>query len=319
MGRAKPAASRGDFKPFSVESPAKVNMLLKITGVRPDGRHNLATIFQMIDLCDMVTFRPERSGKILVTCSDKTIPVKKNLAYLAAKALWRPGLPGVEIHVEKRIPSGAGLGGGSSNAACVLSALNKIWGLGLANSSLRRIGARLGADVPFFLFAPRAWATGVGDKLRKLPPMEKIALLLVKPPVDVSTAKAYREFDLNLTTPPKSFRMPPLIKKSGVTLYEAAGLLQNDLEETVLKAHPDLLGVRNELLGVRSKGVMLTGSGSAFFALFKNKKEAVSARLGVARRRPWWSEVASPRISMAKINILKGERNGNNGSRGKTD
>jgi 4-diphosphocytidyl-2-C-methyl-D-erythritol kinase len=273
----------------------------------------------MIDLCDLVTFRPEPFGKVRVTCSDKSIPARKNLAYLAAMALWRPGLPGVGIHIEKRIPSGAGLGGGSSNAATVLWVLNRVWRLGLSNLALRKIGATLGADVPFFLFAPRAWVAGVGDRLTELPPAEKFAVLLVKPSVKVPTKKAYKDFDSQLTRPLTYFKISPYIRQRGFTLDKAVGLLQNDLENTVLNAYPVLVRVKRELRGLQGKGVMLTGSGSAVFALFKNKKDALSANRKIAGRFPWWSAVASPRVSMAHKKKWEGEQNGNYRSCGKAD
>ncbi|MBI3581194.1 MAG: 4-(cytidine 5'-diphospho)-2-C-methyl-D-erythritol kinase, partial [Nitrospinae bacterium] len=198
-----------------MESPAKINLLLKITGIRGDGYHNIASIFQMLDLCDLVTFRPNKLGKVRVTCSDRSIPARKNLAYRAATALWEPGLAGVDVILRKKIPVGAGLGGGSSNAATVLWGLNRIWGLGLSRPALRRIGARLGADVPFFLFAPRAWVTGTGDRLRELPAAEKFTVLLVKPRAGSETRKAYEIFDGLLTEPLKSYKMPPQIGKRG--------------------------------------------------------------------------------------------------------
>lgn len=295
------------FKPFVVESPAKINMLLKITGKRKNGYHDIASIFQMIDLCDLITFRPERAGSVRVTCSDKGIPMRKNLAYRAAMALWKPGLPGVHIHIDKRIPSGAGLGGGSSNAATVLYVLNRLWGLGLPDTSLRKMGARLGADVPFFLFAPRAWVTGIGDRLAELPPAEKFGILLVKPSVRVDTKKAYEDFDKQLTNPLKPFRIPPQIKKRGLSLKGAAVILENDLEKTVLGTRPVLKKVRRELQRLRGEGVMLTGSGSAVFSLFKTRGDASSARKRIADSFAWWSTVATPRHSMKHLTELGGK------------
>ncbi len=287
---------------FSVPSPAKINMVLKITGIRKDGYHNIASLFQMVDLCDTVTFSPEPSGRVLVTCSDKSIPQKKNLAYKAAMMLWRPGLPGVRIHIEKKIPSGAGLGGGSSNAATVLAALNQIWGLDIAKPALRAIGARLGADVPFFLFAPRAWVTGIGDKLTCLPPAENFYALLVKPRVKVPTAKAYREFDARLTKPLSLYKIPTIFKKEGVLLGDAVRFLDNDLEDTVLGAYPVIAKVRGVLRRLKGKGVMLTGSGSAIFALFDNHRGALEAYREISLG-PWWCEVTQPRYSMKHIDI----------------
>jgi 4-diphosphocytidyl-2-C-methyl-D-erythritol kinase len=304
-GSKSRAGSLG-FKPFSVESPAKINLLLKITGIRRDGYHNIASVFQMLDLCDVVTFRPNKLGKVRVTCSDRSIPARKNLAYLAAMALWKPGLPGVDISLRKKIPVGAGLGGGSSNAATVLWVLNRVWGLGMSLTALRRIGARLGADVPFFLFAPRAWVTGVGDRLRELPPAQKFAVLLVKPPVRSETKKAYEIFDGLLTEPLKSRKMPSQIGKRGFSFKATVKILENDLEKGVMKAHPVLAVVARELRSLNGSGVMLTGSGSAVYALFGNRAEALSAKRKIAGRFFWWSSVAAPRHSMRHLKDLGG-------------
>ncbi|MBI5178298.1 MAG: 4-(cytidine 5'-diphospho)-2-C-methyl-D-erythritol kinase [Nitrospinae bacterium] len=289
-------------KPLTVESPAKVNLLLKITGIRKDGYHTIASLFQMVELCDRITFSPAPSGTVRVTCSGQAIRQKDNLAYNAAMALWRPGLPGVRIHIEKKIPSGAGLGGGSSNAATVLSVLNRLWGLGLSPAALRAKGARLGADVPFFLFGPRAWVTGIGDGLLPLPPAERFCLLLVKPRVKVPTVKAYRDFDAQLTHPLKSYKIPAVFRKEGVLLDDAAGFLENDLEKTVLGAFPVVATIKRKLIDLGAKGVMLTGSGSAVFALFKSPRLAFAARRKLSKQ-PWWCEVTLPRESMKHLDI----------------
>jgi 4-diphosphocytidyl-2-C-methyl-D-erythritol kinase len=297
------------FKSFSVESPAKINLLLKITGIRKDGYHNIASIFQMIDLCDTLTFSPQQIGKVRVACSDKSIPLKKNLVWRAAMALYKPGLPGVKIHVKKVIPSGAGLGGGSSNAATVLYVLNQIWRLGLTDKELRGVGAKLGADVPFFLFAPRAWVYGIGDKLSELPNAEKFAALLVKPRQKVSTVKAYKDFDLGLTKPLKSFKMPARIRVEGFSLENTAGLLQNDLEVAVFKSYPALGRIRRALQGLSGKGALLTGSGSAMFVLFAKKSEAEKAGREVsAWKIQLWSKVVLPRNSMGHLKEISGEK-----------
>ncbi len=304
-GAESRAGSLG-FKQFSVESPAKINLLLKITGIRKDGYHNIASIFQMLDLCDVVTFRPNKLGNVRVTCSDRSIPARKNLAYRAAMALWVPGLAGVDVILRKKIPVCAGLGGGSSNAATVLWGLNRIWGLGLSRPALRRIGARLGADVPFFLFAPRAWVTGTGDKLRELPPAQKLTVLLVKPPVRSDTKKAYEIFDGLLTEPLKSCRITAQIRKRRLSLKATVKILENDLEKGVMKAHPVLARVARELRSLNGSGVMLTGSGSAVYALFRNRAEALSAKRKLAGRFSWWSSVAAPRHSMRHLKDLGG-------------
>lgn len=286
-------------KSIKALSPAKINLLLKITGKRKDGYHNLATLFQMIDLCDIMTFRAEPGGKIRVICSDKSIPQYKNLAYLAAKSLWRPGLPGVTITIEKKIPSGAGLGGGSSNAATTLSALNRLWKRSLSNTALRSIGSKLGADVPFFLFAPTAWATGVGERLNRVPSSGRHYLLLVKPRLKVSTAHIYKLFDRQLTNRRRLDKIPPRPKRVYL-LNEMVDMLENDLGPVVERQHPVIGIIKRRIAAMGSVGVMVSGSGSAVFGLFKNKRGLQSAYHNISRG-PWWCAVARTVHSMEQL------------------
>ncbi len=283
--------------PLVMRSPAKINLFLKITGKRPDGYHNIATLFQMIDLCDVMTFRPWPRGGIRVTCSDRSIPAKKNLAYLAAKMLWRSGLPGVWINIEKNIPSGAGLGGGSSNAAAALYWLNRIWGLGRSEKALRARAKKLGADVPFFLFGPRAWATGVGDRLKAVPVFEKFYVLLVKPRVKISTKNIYAEFDRELTSSVQSVRIPARVDRCFITLDGMGGLLANDLVKVVEKKYPIIKEIKKRLEKFDCKGVMLSGSGSAVFAIFKKRREVRKAFENI-KNGSWWCATAKAVDSM---------------------
>lgn len=292
--------------PVAVNSPAKINLILKVTGRRSDGYHNIATLFQMIDLCDRITFYPASDGKIKVTCSDSSIPQKRNLAYLAAMELWKPGMPGVRIHIEKKIPVGAGLGGGSSNAAAVLSVLNRLWKLGLSDKALRAKGEKLGADVPFFLFAPRAWATGIGDRLTRLPAQNRFWVVVVKPRVKISTDKIYKLFDKRLKNRPKLVKISPQLKGSA-TLEATVQLMSNDLEKVVSGEYPVIGKIKRMLENLGSKGVMLAGSGSAVFAIFGNSKEANSAfhKISVG---PWYCAVAVTVNSMRHLELAKGEK-----------
>lgn len=280
-------------------SPAKINLILKIGSKRKDGYHNLATLFQMIDLCDVMTFKTEPSGKIRVICSDKSIPQYKNLAYLAARSLWREGSPGVTITIEKRIPSGAGFGGGSSNAATTLSVLNRLWKRSLSNSALRRIGAKLGADVPFFLFAPTAWATGVGEKLSRVPSMGRQHLLLVKPRLKVSTSHVYKLFDRQLTNRHRLDKIRARPRRVYL-LNEMVGMLENDLGPVVERQHPVIGIIKRRILAMGSMGAMVSGSGSAVFGLFKNKGGLQAAYQEISRG-PWWCAVARTVNSMGQL------------------
>ncbi|MBI5638518.1 MAG: 4-(cytidine 5'-diphospho)-2-C-methyl-D-erythritol kinase [Nitrospinae bacterium] len=285
------------FKKLSVASPAKINLVLKVTGKRKDGYHTLATLFQMLELADTLTFSPDPSGRVRVICSDRSIPEKKNLVYRAAQLLWRPGLPGVRIEVKKEIPSGAGLGGGSSNAATALMALNHIWHCRLSPERLRGLAAGLGADVPFFLTAPRAWATGIGDRLTPLPPAADFHILLVKPRVKIPTPMVYRLYDERLTKKPTVLRMNPIFNKKGFLLKDTVRFLENDLEDAVLETWPVVNRIKRELIDSGGKGVMVSGSGSTVFALFSSRREALAAQRALSRR-PWWCRVTSPKGDM---------------------
>ena len=282
-------------------SPAKINLILKIRGKRKDGYHNLATLFQMVDLCDLMTFQTEPGGKIRVICSDKSIPQYKNLVYLAAKSLWKPGCAGVTIKIEKKIPLGAGLGGGSSNAATTLSVLNRLWKRSLSNAALRTIGAKLGADVPFFLFSPTAWGTGIGEKLSKVESSGQHHLLLVKPRLKVSTAHIYKLFDRQLTNRQRLDRLSSRPKRVH-QLKEIVGMLENDLGKVVEREHPVIGKIKRRLLAVGSMGAMVSGSGSAVFGLFKNKGGLESAYQEISRE-PWWCAVAKTVNSMGQLRI----------------
>lgn len=290
--------------PVTVKSPAKINLILKITGRRKDGYHNLATLFQMVDLCDTMTFYPLIEPKIEVTCSNGTISKKSNLAFLAAQKLWKPGLPGVRIDIDKKIPVGAGLGGGSSNAATTLYLLNRLWKLRHSPASLRSIGKKLGADVPFFLYAPRAWATGIGDKLTRLPEAEKFYVLLVKPMINIPTAKIYRQIGKLLKNQFRLVRISRRLKKR-VSFESTVEMLENDLEETVSDMYPITGKVRGKLRMLGSKGVMLSGSGSTVFALFKSLSEANSVYNKLSGG-PWYCAVARTINSMKHLECAKG-------------
>jgi len=281
---------------LSVLSPAKINLYLEVTGKRKDGYHNLATIFQMINLYDNLTFSPRTDGKIKVTCSNRKIKEKDNLVYKAAKSLWKKGLPGISIKIDKKIPVGAGLGGGSSNGATALYILNKIWKLGKTNAELRKIGKKLGADVAFFLYDTKAWATGIGDKLKPLPEMEKFHIVIVKPKISISTVEIFKSFKMELTTKKESSKIPAK-GKCLILVEDTIDFLRNDLESTVFERYPNLLKVRNAIKKTGSKGVMLSGSGSVMFGIYRNLTKARLAYAEIANLG-WFCELTEPLATM---------------------
>lgn len=179
-------------QPLCVPAPAKINLFLHIVGRRPDGYHLLQTAFRMLDWGDEITLQRRDDGLILRTSDVPGVPAESDLVVRAARALQAASGSrfGADIGVLKRIPMGGGLGGGSSDAASVLLALNRLWGCGLSRQALQDLGLKLGADVPFFIFGETAFAEGVGEALRPLavPPAWYV---VVAPPVSVPTAEIF--------------------------------------------------------------------------------------------------------------------------------
>jgi len=182
---------------LTLPAPAKLNLFLHITGRRADGYHNLQTLFRMLDVGDELSFRATQNGVIDFRCSDASIAGADNLVVRAAKLLqpMAAGAAGVEIYLEKRTPMGGGLGGGSSDAATTLHALNLLWQLGLSTQQLADIGLKLGADVPVFVFGQTAFAEGVGEQLQPVE-LPDCWYLVVTPDAHVSTAAVFTHADL---------------------------------------------------------------------------------------------------------------------------
>ena len=239
-------------------SPAKLNLFLHITGRRPDGYHELQTLFQLLDWGDWLGFTPNRSGRITLDSGSLDIPLEDNLIYRAAQLLQR-GNHGVHVTVDKRIPTGGGLGGGSSNAATTLLALNHLWRLGLGQAELRAIGAGLGADVPVFVAGHTAWAEGIGELLTPVDLPERW-YLIIRPPCHVSTGQIFSHLQLTRNTSP--------IKMA--TFFE--GYSRNDCQELVRHLYPDVDAALTWL--ERFGEARLTGTGACVFAGFGTEAEA---------------------------------------------
>lgn len=266
-----------------VRSFAKVNLGLEVLGLRQDGYHELRTIFQSIDLHDDLLLRPHPS-EVRVTCHHPGVPNdRSNLAARAALELRRyAGIQaGVDIFIEKRIPVAGGLGGGSSNAAAVLLALDRLWGLGLGPAELHPLARRLGADVPFFLVGGTALGLARGEEVYPLLRQFRAQLVLVAPGLPVSTAAVFKRIDAGLTP-----------RENGPTIFRfvsrdleglpALGALTNDLEPAALLETPDLRGevarIRAILLAQGAQLAALSGSGSTYFGVFEDGARARQAR-----------------------------------------
>jgi len=247
---------------LSVLSPAKLNLFLHITGRRPDGYHELQTLFQLLDWGDQLLFTPNHSGSITLESSAPEIPQEDNLVVRAAQVLQQGSL-GAHIVLQKRIPTGAGLGGGSSNAATTLLALNHLWDLRLTRATLQSLGTRLGADVPVFVGARTAWAEGIGDILTPIALPERWYLIIV-PNCHVSTAEIFAHRQLTRNSIP--------IKMA--TFFEEDS--RNDCQQLVRDLYPEVDKALKVLANFGE--ARLTGTGACAFVSFDNAAQARKAR-----------------------------------------
>lgn len=246
--------------PHTFLAPAKINLFLHIVGVRADGYHLLQTAFQLLDFYDTLTITPTSDGNIRRTNANQDIPEQADLCIRAAQALQQAtGCKlGADIAVEKCIPMGGGLGGGSSNAATVLLALNQLWSLHLDRQTLMNTGVKLGADVPFFIFGQTAWAEGVGEQLTALDIGNHIAeqhYVVLTPDVHVSTAKIFSHSGLTKDTKP--------LKIADFSNAAQSDVFKNDLTQVVCDTFPEVATALNWLSQFGE--AKMSGSGASLF------------------------------------------------------
>jgi 4-diphosphocytidyl-2-C-methyl-D-erythritol kinase len=273
----------------SLPAFAKINLDLRILGTRPDGYHDLRTIFQSLALFDTVTVT-RRRGPMAIVCDQEDIPTdRRNLVWRAASLLHRVATgkqsapQGISIDLRKRIPSEAGLGGGSADAAMTLLALNKLWKLDLDLATLARVGARLGADVPYFLVGGTSLGLGRGDDIYPLADLPTVHVVILRPGFGVATADAYAWFDQES----RRTREPaPRPYPAGWPSWAAT--LRNDLEGPVVRHHPAIARIRQSLLDSGADFAAMSGSGSAVFGLF-SRAEAARRTAGALARPGWLS------------------------------
>jgi 4-diphosphocytidyl-2-C-methyl-D-erythritol kinase len=245
-------------------APAKLNLFLHVVGRRPDGYHLLQTLFRFIDLHDTLHFTLREDGVVRRTNAIEGVAEDQDLCVRAARLLQSETgcAKGVDIAVEKRIPMGGGLGGGSSDAATTLIALNRLWSLGLPRSRLMQLGLQLGADVPVFVFGENAFAEGVGEKLQAFPLADAWYVVLF-PPVHVPTAGIFARPELTRNT--LSITMRALLSGQELKLH-------NDLQAVVCSLYPE---VARYITWLNNFGrAMMTGSGACVFAGFDSRSEA---------------------------------------------
>lgn len=260
------ATDSGFSKPWP--APAKLNLMLRIVGRRADGYHLLQTVFQFIDRCDLIRFRMRQDGRILRASELPGVPAEQDLVVRAARLLQQRCsiAEGVDIAVDKSLPMGGGLGGGSSDAATVLVALNHYWGLGLDRGRLADIGAALGADVPVFVRGRAAWAEGVGEELTPVR-LPESWYLVATPACHVSTAEIFNDPDLTRDSP-------------RITIRDfLAGRRGNDCAPVVMRRYPELAEIRARLS--RYGEPRLTGTGACMFLEFASEAAASRALAGM--------------------------------------
>lgn len=269
-----------------LESPAKVNLRLEILGKRKDGYHEIRTVFQKISLQDTLHFSLMPGKRIWIETNNPDLPTgKENLVHQAILSLKsRSTYQGsIRVLINKRIPLGAGLGGGSSNAATTLRALNQLLQLNLTRKELMNIGATIGADVPFFLMDGSAIGRGKGERLRKIE-LPLFWYILIYPNFEVSARWAYQ--NSVLTKIKYRINLHQLFQsRRGVVR-----LLRNDLEPGVSRKHPEITLMKQMLLSSGAKGTLMTGSGPTVFGLFFTKEKADEAFQNLRRsiyRKGW--------------------------------
>jgi 4-diphosphocytidyl-2-C-methyl-D-erythritol kinase len=275
-----------------LKSYAKTNLFLNVLSKRPDGYHDIETLFERISLADEIALRRAPSGIKIKTTSKKLPRGRANIAYRAAELLKKKcGVrEGVIIEIKKNIPIAAGLGGGSSNAASVLLGLNRLWRLGLSKKELMKLALRLGSDVPFFILdTPLALGCGRGDVLKEIKaPGLKIWHCLVKPAFSISTKTAYQALKSSCLTPQKAnvkMLLHSIQKGDGSSL---ARLLANSLEVTLNKRVATIYELKKKLLEQGALGCLMSGSGSAVFGIYPSKTSAEKAARFLRRKNKNW-------------------------------
>ena len=268
-------------KTLNFLSPAKVNLRLEILKKREDGYHEIRTLFQKIGLFDhiVISLKEEKGIEITTNCSE--LPVDQgNLVFKVSQVLIRRSgyQGGISIHIDKRIPLGAGLGGGSSNAAVTLKGLNELLEMGLSCEEMKAMGLQVGADVPFFFLEGAAIGTGIGERLKEVS-LPALWYVLIYPNFEVSTRWAYK----NVRLTKRKFRLK--IQEFLTTPEGISRILLNDLEEVVSRTFPQIDLMKKILISEGALGSLMTGSGPTVFGIFREREDAGRAYRKTKRRK----------------------------------
>lgn len=258
---------------IKLKSPAKVNLTLEILGKRDDGYHEIKTLLQKINIYDTLQFSLENGSGIFIETNHPRLPKgKENLVYKAAELIFRRYKlkVGLKVKIKKIIPIGSGLGGGSSNAATTLKALNLLLGLDISKKTLRNMGREIGADVPFFLHEGSAIGSGIGDRVKGVS-LPHLWYILIYPNFEVSTEWAYKNFLLTKS----HFHLK--LHTSLNDIYRISSILKNDLEKVVSKRYPEIEEMKQILISNGALGASMTGSGPTVFGIFNGRRETDKA------------------------------------------
>lgn len=273
---------------FTLPSFAKINLNLRVLGKRPDGFHELFTVFQTVSLHDSLSF--SENEDIRLTCDDTSIPTdQRNLVVKAANLLRERGgiKHGVSLHLEKRIPAPGGLGGGSSNAAVALIGLSRLWKLELSADELQTMACELGSDVPYFLTGGTAIGSGRGTQIEPIEDLQVPHLLIVSPYVSVSTPDAFKSLDARNLTTSDAERILIVCRFEARKLDILHSVLTNDMEPAVFAAYPEIERVKHTLLRLGAVGAMMSGSGASVFAVFDKEETRQTALKALGNEANW--------------------------------
>ncbi len=280
------------MKSIKSKAPAKINLALEVVKKMANGFHEIRTVMvKMENVFDEIAieFRPDRKG-ISIKSGSKIIPCdEKNICWRAAKAYFLKIKKqiGIVIKIEKKIPVGAGLGGGSTDGAAVLKILNKYYKNKLSAQELSKIASRVGKDIPFFLSSKKAaYLDKMGDRIRKTYNLSGLNFLLINPGIHISTPWAYAEVDKNKKIGNKGLALKMSRYLEAGKVEKIIPVICNDFEIAIEKKYPVILEIKKALLGLGADGSLMTGSGSSVFGIFKDKKETAEARKIMRKKYP---------------------------------
>lgn len=258
-----------------IKSYAKINLTLDITGKRENGYHDVCMVMQTVNLFDLIIADKRKSGIFLKSNLEYLPTDERNIAYKAACLFFeKSGIcGGVSIIIHKNIPVAAGLAGGSGNGGAVLCALNALYDFPLSREEILDMSVTLGADVPYCIMGGTALAEGIGEKLTRLPDCPKMTILLVKPPINVSTPEVYREFDaLDEVLHPDTDSMILALKNGDI--LKISENLSNALESVTIKKHPVISGIKEKMIKNGAVAALMSGSGPTVFGIFDDEQKA---------------------------------------------